>query len=301
MTKRKSLETTLYWFRSDLRLFDSHALYRASFTDAPIIGLFILSPQEYKSHDWASIKLEFLLNNLRALKKECKDMGIPLIILLENNCRNVPNRVKDLALEVSASSVFWNIEYEVDEGRRDEKTLSLLSDHGIKGQSLHDQCVLAPGTVVSKEGKSYSVFTPFKKALILALQKDKNLLNLYHAPKKQKKEDIEDFIWDMSHQSQIPESVEELGFITKKLEVALNKEWPAGRVEAEKRLEAYLTNRGRDYQVARDFPSQDGTSRLSPYLAIGVISARKCVFDAFKANYSKLDSGNLGLMYIIYI
>ena len=107
--KRKVIETTLFWFRSDLRLNDSHALYRASFTNVPIVGLYVFSPQEYKSHDWAPVKLEFLLNNLRILKSKCKDLGIPLLIITEENSRNVANRVKDLALEISATSVFWNI------------------------------------------------------------------------------------------------------------------------------------------------------------------------------------------------
>jgi deoxyribodipyrimidine photo-lyase len=116
--KRKNLETTLFWFRSDLRLNDSHALYRASFTDNPVVGLFIFSPQDYKNHDMAAVKLEFLMNNLRILKEECTGLNIPLIILKEENAGNVANRVKDFALEISATAAFWNIEYEVNEGKR---------------------------------------------------------------------------------------------------------------------------------------------------------------------------------------
>lgn len=294
--KRKTQETTLFWFRSDLRLSDSHALYRASFTDAPIVGLYVFSSQMYKSHDWAPIKLEFLLNNLRILKEQCHNIGIPLITIIEENSDNVANRVKDLALEISASSVFWNKEYEVNEGKRDEKTKRLLFEHGIKVHDFHDQCVVAPGNIVSREGKWYSVFTPFKKSWILAVEKESSILDIYPSPKEQIKGDIEEFIWNKSLEVMIPSCVEELGFGTKKLSVPLNRDWPAGEQEALNRLKKFLQSKGSDYSSKRDIPSNDGTSRLSPYLAIGVLSARKCILEAKKANQGKLDSGNSGLV-----
>jgi len=293
--KRKNQETTLFWFRSDLRLNDSHALYRASFTDNPLVGLFIFSPQEYKSHDMAPVKLQFLMNNLRILKEECAELGIPLIILVEENAGNIANRVKDFALEISASAAFWNIEYEVDEGKRDDQTMDALKQHGIKVNVCHDQCVMEPGRVLSKDGKVYSVFTPFKKAWIVAVQKDASKLDLYPPPRKQEREELEEFIWTRN-QEPIPKDIEELGFQTKKLKVTISKEWPAGEKEAFKRLEEFIQVKGSEYSTERDIPANLGTSRLSPYLAIGVLSARKCVLEARKANNGKLDSGNSGLV-----
>jgi deoxyribodipyrimidine photo-lyase len=293
--KRKNHETTLFWFRSDLRLNDSHALYRASFTDNPVVGVFIFSPQDFKNHDMASVKLEFLINNLRILKEECAGLNIPLIVLTEENAENVVNRIRDFALEISATSAFWNIEYEVNEGKRDKKVKDVLIQHGIKVNACHDQCVMDPGTVVSKEGRSYSVFTPFKKAWIIAVQKDASKLDLFPPPKKQAKEDIEESIW-IRNQDPVPKDVEELGFKTKKLMSPISKDWPAGEEEALKRLEEFIKSKASDYSAGRDIPATNGTSRLSPYLAIGVLSVRKCLLEARKANHQKLDSGNPGLV-----
>ena len=42
-------------------------------------------------------------------------------------------------------------------------------------------------------------------------------------------------------------------------------------------LENFFENKISDYKVARDFPAQDSTSKLSVYLSSGIISAKKCV------------------------
>ena len=42
-------------------------------------------------------------------------------------------------------------------------------------------------------------------------------------------------------------------------------------------LERFLRFRGRHYKDQRDFPKVRGTSELSPYLALGVISHRQCL------------------------
>jgi len=57
----------------------------------------------------------------------------------------------------------------------------------------------------------------------------------------------------------------------------------AGETAARGRLRRFLEGRAADYGEARDLPSVDGTSRLSPYLRFGMISARYCVATALDA------------------
>ena len=57
--------------------------------------------------------------------------------------------------------------------------------------------------------------------------------------------------------------------------------WPAGEKKAQQRLKKFADNLLADYQESRDFPARDGVSRLSPYLAAGVISPRQCLNAAF--------------------
>jgi deoxyribodipyrimidine photo-lyase len=54
--------------------------------------------------------------------------------------------------------VYINMEYEVDELRRDIACVKLGREKGVDVVALHDRLVLPPGKVLSKQGKSMSVF-----------------------------------------------------------------------------------------------------------------------------------------------
>lgn len=53
--------------------------------------------------------------------------------------------------------------------------------------------------------------------------------------------------------------------------------WAADFETVRAQLRDFCRERVQDYHQARDFPAREGTSSLSPYLAIGVLSARQCV------------------------
>lgn len=85
--------------------------------------------------------------------------------------------------------------------------------------------------------------------------------------------------------------------MTPQLTTYIEKEFPAGDEAAKKRLQEFIEKRGRDYKANRDVPSlNDGTSKLSPYLSSGIISARQCIVAARSANQNKMDSGSDGLV-----
>ena len=55
------------------------------------------------------------------------------------------------------------------------------------------------------------------------------------------------------------------------------KLYEPGEKAAKEILENFFKNKISDYKVARDFPAQDSTSKLSVYLSSGIISAKTCV------------------------
>jgi deoxyribodipyrimidine photo-lyase len=111
------------------------------------------------------VKVDFVLRNLRALETSLSSLGIPLFILRVEEQWGVPAAVANAAQKLRASSVYWNMEYEVNELKRDSQTEELLLARGIsKVVKLHDQCIIQPGRVRTKENKIYNVFTPFKRS-----------------------------------------------------------------------------------------------------------------------------------------
>lgn len=68
--------------------------------------------------------------------------------------------------------------------------------------------------------------------------------------------------------------------------------WTAGEDGAIARLNEFATGQIQKYKELRDFPAIDGTSRLSPYLALGLVSAKHCLNVALDANNGKFKGGN---------
>ena len=83
-----------------------------------------------------------------------------------------------LAQDISATHIFANMEYEVDELRRDIKLCELIQDAQNKGENAprpslhHDYVLVKPGTVTTGADKPYSVFSPFHRNWSSKLQAD---------------------------------------------------------------------------------------------------------------------------------
>ena len=56
--------TQLVWFRNDLRLADNPALTAACQQDAPVRALFLITPGQWRQHDWSPAKVQLLLGLL---------------------------------------------------------------------------------------------------------------------------------------------------------------------------------------------------------------------------------------------
>lgn len=74
----------------------------------------------------------------------------------------------------------------------------------------------------------------------------------------------------------------------------LEKLFPEGEDAAHERLGQFIAKKAAKYKLQRDIPGIDGVSAISPYLAIGIISARECVREARKANKNLLVGGSEG-------
>jgi deoxyribodipyrimidine photo-lyase len=77
---------------------------------------------------------------------------------------SIPRRlVEEVFPHLRANHVFANIEYEVDELRRDIATVKKGREKGIEVVCSHDKLVVPPGRVKSLQDKPYSVYSPFQR------------------------------------------------------------------------------------------------------------------------------------------
>jgi len=305
--KHKNGGAVLYWMRmKDLRIKDNKALSLASETAVKLkkklVILHVLSPGDYKAHDRAPIRIDWVLRNLRHLQEELDTYNIPLAIRTIASRKSIPDKVVELAKDWDCSHIFANLEYEVDELRRDIRVCELLQEEGaIEANYSHDYVIVKPGLVLSKTDKPYSVFSPFFRAWAAHISTDLELHSKEYPLPRANDDDIrKDSKLGKLFEDQVPESVEGFEMPSKEYTQKIHSLYPVGTEAAEEMLKRFATTKSRKkgflnnplvdgaeedpknsrlakYSDDRNLPGIDGTSRLSPFLAAGIISPRACL------------------------
>jgi deoxyribodipyrimidine photo-lyase len=275
--KHRTVPRTLVWLRNDLRVVDNPAL-TAACERGDAVAVYLAAPAQWARHGMGANRIAFLLRTVAALSRALAVLGIPLLIRSVPRFAAHPATLVALAREVGADVVMCNDEYPLDERRRDGAVFDRCRAAGIELRRFTGGVVLAPGEVLTGEGKPYTVFTPFKRRW-LALAGDGRLQTL-PAPKPPRGFDVA--------AETIPQR---LGGVAADL---LAEQWPGGEAEAMRRLDGFVAHALARYHTDRDRPDRDGTSGLSPYLAVGAVSARQCIVAAQHCNGGRLDGGDPG-------
>ncbi|KAI9047759.1 hypothetical protein LZ554_008469 [Drepanopeziza brunnea f. sp. 'monogermtubi'] len=287
----------VHWFKCDLRTRDNRSLHLASEKargeGVPLIAMYIVSPQDFEAHLTAPVRVDFILRTLEVLKADLAKLDIPLHVETVEKRRNVEGRVLELLGEWGASHLFANVEYEVDELRREARMVRACLERGVAMDVVHDTCVVNPGELTSGTGKQYSVYSPWYRAWMAYIHKDPTVLDLFDAPGKNPSSAREKF--KALFESPIPNAPPNKT-LTPEEKKRFRSMWPAGEEEAQERLKRYCDERIGKYQDVRNFPAQAATSSLSVHFASGTLSARTAVRTARDHNTSKkLDAGNDGI------
>ncbi|MCI5065682.1 deoxyribodipyrimidine photo-lyase [bacterium] len=278
----------LVWFRSDLRVMDNTALAEAATQSfaGKVYGVFFITVQQWREHDWGDPKIAFTLRSLHALQKNLAELGIPLLIFERDSFAEIPEALVAVAAQCSATSVYANHEYEVNERRRDERVAESLLEHGVSFLLFHDQTCLAPNDPELRTGKGdpYTVFTPFKKRFISLLE-DRGMPSVRPRPQQRSAPEKPS---ELSYAPPLPDLFPALDLF--------EEEWPGGEREGLEALKKFSDSAISSYHEKRDYPWHPGTSRLSPYLAVGAISPRKCLAYAVRAGNDELSLEKSGPM-----
>ncbi|AEY02233.1 deoxyribodipyrimidine photolyase [Oceanimonas sp. GK1] len=243
----------LVWFRNDLRVADNPALHAALNDGDRVQAVYVDCPGQWRQHGNSPIQRDFLRRNLQALGERLATLGVPLTVLECEYFAEVPALLAGWVEQQGIDALYANRDIGVNERRRDKAVQQALA---IPCRVFNGDCVMNHGSITTQSGDMYRVFTPYSKAWLSALRAQGYRL------------------------LPVPEG---RGEPVKAPDIVLagerkdSRAWPAGEEAARQALEGFCADPLLDYGEQRDFPAVAGTSRLSPYLALGVLSPNQCL------------------------
>ncbi|KAJ4373824.1 hypothetical protein N0V83_002563 [Neocucurbitaria cava] len=286
----KDVARVAHWFHpKDLRIQDNTALYHASqlaqSAKKPLICLYINCAADESWHGTSPARVDFMLEGLKIMQKELKELNIPLVFLECQDRKNIVPTVIDWLKKQNISHVFSNYEYEIDELRRDIKLVREVGDD-IQVNIYHDQTVVEPGTMLTGNGTPMKVFTPYFRQWLDTVRSQPELLETSPPPAanpSSAKTDLKD-LFDTS----APKPGKDKQFASEEDRKRIRKLWPAGHAAGSKRMDSFLKQIDK-YAATRSNPAENSTSRMSAYFSAGMFSVREALRKVVDYNRGSTD------------
>lgn len=272
----------MVWFKKDLRVGDHAALYNACQQCGDgVVAVYIVDASMWQAHHASQCQIDFIMRGLDALSEDLQALGISLLVLQAKATSDIPKLLSTICQQYQINNLYYHREYEINEHKRDAEVDALLHKQAVTIHVYDDQFILPPNLLQRDNNEYFKVFTPFKRHWLKQLHARGELTLL---PKAK-------VIYSLKVESAAHPS--SLISQTSSVDHAL---WPAGEKHARQRLAQFIKQDINAYDTKRDFPALDTTSKLSPYLALGMISPRECMRAALIKNEFELDSGNKGVL-----
>lgn len=241
----------ILWFRQDIRVHDNPAL--DFFLEQKKTGdkaIYFLTPEQWQTFGWAEIKIDFIKRHVQLLEQQLSALGISLTVIEVANFNAQVDYFATLKESLGDFTLITNQELELNERQRDIEIEQL----GIEIKHFECDVIVPKGKVTNQSGEMYKVFTPFKNAWLKYVQ-------------------AQGFDCSINHVN-VEASLESACSGIKVDDNNLAHSWPLVTTVIRQVLPSFLSEKFSLYQKQRDYPAIKGTSGLSPYLAIGVLSPR---------------------------
>jgi deoxyribodipyrimidine photo-lyase len=247
-------ETSVVWFRRDLRVHDQPTFLAAAEHGGPAQALFVLDPALLDPAGPA--RRTFLYRSLRDLDAS---LGGKLLVVRGDPADVVPR----IAAAVEAGAVHVAADFGPYGSRRDDAVAKALAADGRELVRTGSPYAVSPGRVRKADGDPFRVFTPFRRAWA------------EHGWRKPADTDASTLSWlDPGDKRGGPQAVRIPD------DEAVDADLPAaGEQAAHEQWAAFLDEAVADYGEARNRPDKPGTSRMSVYLKYGAIHPRTMLAD----------------------
>ena len=250
-------KTTLVWLRRDLRIEDNTALSTALAREKNVQLLFIFDAIILDRLDKDDARVSFIFEQLHDIDEKVREKGSSVLIRYGSPI----DVFSELNQKMGLNSIYINHDYEPYAIDRDQKIADWAAQHKIQFNSSKDQVIFEKNDVLKDDGKPYVVFTPYKRKWI------------QHFESLPKYTPNQECNWSnlrpINADEHIITNLKDIGF--EPTTVSLQ--------EFDLSLELI-----ENYEAKRNFPSENGTSRIGVHLRFGTISIRKLVQKAYAAN-----------------
>ncbi len=253
--KEQDQAAVILWLRRDLRLADHPALAAAVASGRPVIPVFIHDETVEALGAAATWRLgEGIAVFARAL-----EAAGSRLVLRRGKALEV---LRALLAETGAGAVYWTRGYDRAAIARDREVKAALGDEGIEARSFPGAVLFEPWTVETGQGKPYSVFTPFWRAV-----RARDPGGPEAAPARLRPPPGG---WPAS--GRLPDWA--MGAAMNRGAGVVARFASVGEATARERLDLFVREKLSRYAEDRNDPARDGTSGLSEHLAWGEISPR---------------------------
>ncbi|MDM7860864.1 deoxyribodipyrimidine photo-lyase [Alteromonas sp. ASW11-36] len=257
-------QTTLVWFRQDLRIKDNPALSWAV-EQGDIIPLYVFDEQSDDVEPLGGASKWWLHHSLQSLQKTLKDK----LIIRKGKAAD---EILALAAAAGVDTIVWNRRYEPGELSRDKDIKQKLKEADYKVKSFNGSLLWEPMQILKNDGTPYKVYTPYYRNGCLG-----------HASPRYPLQSPDDIKFS-NHDVELGD-VEDLALLpTLDWADDFDALWEPGEVGAAEKLSKFIENAAQQYRDQRNIPAVEGTSKLSPHLHFGEISPNQIwysILDAF--------------------
>ena len=240
---------SIFWFRRDLRLDDNKGLYYALQENDNIVPIFIYDKNildEIKKNDH---RIQFIKNRIDEINKDLSKTGKSI-----NQFYGDPLKVfKKLIEKYQIKNIYLNRDYTPYSIKRDSQIFNLSKKQNIEYKDYKDHVIYEKSDITKDDGSPYKVYTPYSKKWLAKLKLD----GIKNYPSEKLIQNLTNIESGFNFSS--------IGF--NKPSVTLSKLNLSKKVIDE-------------YEMTRNFPSKDATSKIGVHLRFGTISTRKLVTQA---------------------